>query len=363
VSLTTSPMRFALVWLKTLLHRCSDHVATVTGKLAFLACRQERFRVALIESLCRDYPGLLVEKLFKRDPQGTLEQAVQLAPELVGALVRNKQISENYLRAMVEYWHDTDVPQTTLELIAELVRNKQISEGCLRAMAEYWHDTDVPRMALDLVHYATGTSMGYGQEGEDLILLRLLNASKPGYYVDIGAHHPIRFSNTYTLYRAGWRGLNVDATPGSMERFRALRLRDINVECAVSGTAQPMLFHVFEEGALNTFDATLAAEYVRQGWKLLRTQEITPWPLSALLDEHLPEGQSIDLMNIDVEGEELSVLASNDWERYRPGTIVLEVLNTSLAHLEAAPTVKFLRGKGYVPVAKLLNSTILQLEA
>ena len=37
----------------------------------------------------------------------------------------------------------------------------------------------------------------YSQEGEDILLYRIFEECKSGFYVDIGAHHPKRFSNTY----------------------------------------------------------------------------------------------------------------------------------------------------------------------
>ena len=59
-------------------------------------------------------------------------------------------------------------------------------------------------------------NISYSQEGEDLILERFFEGKEIGFFVDIGAHHPMRFSNTYIFYLKGWRGINVDATPGSM---------------------------------------------------------------------------------------------------------------------------------------------------
>jgi hypothetical protein len=59
----------------------------------------------------------------------------------------------------------------------------------------------------------------YSQEGEDLIASRLFPNQSTGFYVDIGAHHPTRFSNTYLLYTKGWRGINIDPLPGSKELF------------------------------------------------------------------------------------------------------------------------------------------------
>src|SRR5581483_8094739 len=89
---------------------------------------------------------------------------------------------------------------------------------------------------------ATQCQLVYSQEGEDLLLARLFDGQKKGFYVDVGAHHPFRFSNTYLLYLNGWRGINIDAMPGSMAAFRKLRPRDINIECMVSQDPRPLRF-------------------------------------------------------------------------------------------------------------------------
>ena len=49
----------------------------------------------------------------------------------------------------------------------------------------------------------------YAQEGEDLLLERILGKQGKGFYVDVGAHHPVRFSNTFLFYKRGWRGINI----------------------------------------------------------------------------------------------------------------------------------------------------------
>lgn len=83
------------------------------------------------------------------------------------------------------------------------------------------------RRVLDAV--CSQSIASYSQEGEDVVLRRLFDSQPSGFYVDIGAHHPVRLSNRYYFYRCGWRGLSVDAAPGSMEMFRRLRPRDIAV--------------------------------------------------------------------------------------------------------------------------------------
>jgi len=74
----------------------------------------------------------------------------------------------------------------------------------------------------------------YSQDGEDILLELFLPRERSGFYVDVGAYHPIKPSKTFRRYCKGWRGLNIDATPDSMEVFQRIRPRDINVEAAVS---------------------------------------------------------------------------------------------------------------------------------
>ena len=221
----------------------------------------------------------------------------------------------------------------------------------------------VPEALQDAFAAASDLTCNYSQEGEELTLRRLMAADGPGYYVEVGAYHPRRLSNTYALYRQGWRGLNIDATPGSMEAFRRLRPEDANVEQAVSDHATPLHFHQFREPALNTFDAALADSYVAAGWERLDIREIVPCPLREILARHWPQGRPIHLMNIDVEGEELGVLRSNDWQTYRPHWLIIEVLDTPLQALAEHPVIAFLTARGYVPVAKLAQSVILHCRA
>ena len=76
----------------------------------------------------------------------------------------------------------------------------------------------------------------YSQEGEDIILARIFGKQQNGFYVDVGAHHPYRFSNTYFFYKRGWKGINIDAMPGSMKIFNKYRPRDKNIEAGISDT-------------------------------------------------------------------------------------------------------------------------------
>lgn len=203
----------------------------------------------------------------------------------------------------------------------------------------------------------------YAQNGEDLILDRFLDGAPNGFYVDVGAHHPVRFSNTYLFYRRGWRGINIDAMPGSMQKFNKVRPRDINIECGVASSAGKLMYHRFNEPALNTFDAAEAAHKDKEPYQLIDTVEIAVERLDALLARHLPFGQQIDFLSVDVEGKDEEVLRSNDWSRYRPRFILAETLHTDMLSLGECPVVQCLRSVGYTPVGKAYNTSFFFREA
>ena len=54
-----------------------------------------------------------------------------------------------------------------------------------------------------------------------------------GYYVDIGAHHPVKYSNTYLLWLNGWSGINIDPLPNVMALFDKYRPKDINLNIVI----------------------------------------------------------------------------------------------------------------------------------
>lgn len=202
----------------------------------------------------------------------------------------------------------------------------------------------------------------YAQDGEDLILDRLLGGAHTGFFVDVGAHHPARFSNTYLFYLRGWRGINIDAQPGSMKRFNRVRPRDINIECGVAAQAGRLTYHRFNEPALNTFDAAEAQRKNTAPYHLIDTLPIDVHRLDALLERHLPPGQAIDFMSVDVEGKDEEVLRSNDWDRFRPRFVLAETLRTDMLRLHDCPVVQLMQQVGYKPVSKAYNTTFFERE-
>lgn len=197
----------------------------------------------------------------------------------------------------------------------------------------------------------------YSQEGEDIILQRFLNYKRSGFYVDIGAHHPTRFSNTFLFYSLGWKGMNIDAMPGSMNLFNELRPRDINLEIPVSGKHQIRTYYVFNEPALNTLSKEEAEKNdgLRK-YKIVKTIELETLPLSQILDKYLPGNTEIDFLSIDVEGIDLEVLRSNNWDKYNPNFILIESLGNTLEDTSKSEIYLYLNELNYHFVAKTQNT-------
>jgi FkbM family methyltransferase len=204
----------------------------------------------------------------------------------------------------------------------------------------------------------------YSQEGEDIILNKLLQYKKDGFYIDIGAHHPLRFSNTYIFYKRGWSGINIDALPGSMIEFNKLRKRDINLEIGISSKIQNLRFFCFNEPAFNTFNEIEAKnKNGKNGNKIINQIEIKTYPLSEIIDKYLPSSNTkIDFLSIDVEGFELEVLKSNNWEKYKPSFLLIEELKKELTQIvNESEVYKFLITKNYKLIAKTFNTSFYKL--
>lgn len=203
----------------------------------------------------------------------------------------------------------------------------------------------------------------YAQEGEDIVLQRIFAGQKKGFYIDVGAHHPKRFSNTYVFYCMGWEGINIDARPGSMIFFKRLRERDINLEIGISGVEGVLSYYQFEEPALNSFSADLALSRMKLGTsKLVSEIAVQTQPLKQILSTYIQAARTIDFLTIDVEGMDLEVLRSNDWEKYRPRVVLVEVLESSLDAIASHPVNRFMNAVGYRLYSKAMNTAFFMSE-
>jgi FkbM family methyltransferase len=184
----------------------------------------------------------------------------------------------------------------------------------------------------------------YAQTGEDRLIESLL-PSPAGFYVDVGSNHPVRYSNTFALYRRGWRGIVVDGNEALIRRHRRTRPRDVGVHAVVSDVAAPAVFTEFENGLVSSLDPTHVEDWsTRQA--VARRRTVTTQRLSDILAAN-DAPRRFDLLSVDVEGHDFQVLASLDFERFRPRLVVVEIHDLSLAALGAHRIVAYLTERGY----------------
>lgn len=204
------------------------------------------------------------------------------------------------------------------------------------------------RRLLDLVlealdgHGASST-LSFSSVGQDMILRHVLGpGANSGFYVDVGAWKPKLGSNTYALYRSGWRGFTIEPRRGSAREFRKDRPRDEHFELGIAPAAGTFPYMV--AGGSNSSVNSFKADYMASiGAEIVDEYPVKVDRLDNFLARSLPSGRTIDLLAIDTEGSDLGVLQSNDWARFRPTMVLIE---DSLGDAG-----DFLRGKEYIQEA------------
>lgn len=202
------------------------------------------------------------------------------------------------------------------------------------------------------------SNLSFAQEGEDLILLDLLNNPTSGFYVDVGAFDPVRFSNTKIFYDRGWRGINIEPTLDKIKKFNKKRPNDINISCGIAKNQEERVFYRLNEPALNTFNKDNVKKYEAAGYKLIDQKLLPIKPLQMILDDC--KVGKISFMSIDVEGLEMEVLASNNWTKYRPKVVLVEV-HEKLEDILESEIFKFMKSQNYSLVAKTVRTAFFKL--
>ncbi len=197
----------------------------------------------------------------------------------------------------------------------------------------------------------------FSQTGEDAFLREIFLEKETGFYIDVGAHHPTRYSNTYIFYSMGWRGINIEPQKKAIDLFNKKRPRDINLNLAVSEKEGEITFFEAEDNAYSTIIPSVAKDF-----KKVTKSKVQSLPLSKILDKHLPKKTHIDFISIDTEGNDLTVLKSNDWKKYKPTYILVEMIQMPEYSKEDKKIYDFLKKAGYLFVGKTNLTGIFKIK-
>ena len=204
----------------------------------------------------------------------------------------------------------------------------------------------------------------YSLLGEDIFLNNYFKNQKKGFYVDVGCYHPLSGNNTHLLYKKGWNGINFDISQFSIELFNFYRKKDKNIWSGISnkkGTKK--IYYRKKINMLNTLDKNIAKIHFKNGFN---TGIVNVNTLNYFLKKFYKLKKNIDLLKIDVEGEELNVLRSINFKKYKPKIISVEIHNQNLiykddkVYFKKNRIYKFLINKNYKIIWKNKYSFIFK---
>jgi|TARA_B110001452_G_scaffold259844_1_gene256677 hypothetical protein len=162
----------------------------------------------------------------------------------------------------------------------------------------------------------------YSQSGEDIFIIKFMKKKKiiKGTYVDIGAFHPIKYSNTCLLFKSGWSGINIDLNQTAIDYFNILRPNDKNICCAISNIEKKTKVYIKSIfSPLNSISKKHATDlnFAKKNSQsyLVKTQKF-----NSLIKKNF------DFLNIDIEGLDFAVLKSINFKFYTPKLICVEIL-------------------------------------
>ena len=213
----------------------------------------------------------------------------------------------------------------------------------------------------ELTNFDHPVAISWSQGGEDIALLAIVGDQKNGSYIDIGAHHPSRFSVTRHLYQIGWRGVNVEPNPNLIKLFSEERHEDVNL-CVAVGYSNEFKLTLFGESAISTVDEVWRNKFVNEGWTVLEEITVPGLTLREIFDQNFPD-EGIDLLSIDAEGSDLEVLISLEFETMEknrlPKWLLLEAA-PPVSNALKTPAVTLAIEWGYEPYMVLAMSTLLK---
>ncbi|HAV10001.1 MAG TPA: FkbM family methyltransferase, partial [Dehalococcoidia bacterium] len=163
--------------------------------------------------------------------------------------------------------------------------------------------------------------ISYAQNLEDVMLYRALKHVERGFYIDVGAQHPINDSVTKAFYDLGWRGINIEPVIEYFNLLQQHRPNDINLNIAVGAHKGKVVLHEVLDTGASSVIKNYAESYARNGYQI-KSRTVTCTTLDTLCAKN--KVGTIHFLKIDVEGAERSVIEGFSFTKVRPWIVVVE---------------------------------------
>ena len=199
----------------------------------------------------------------------------------------------------------------------------------------------------------------YSQWGEDQFINQFFKDKTDGIYLDIGCFHPVMYSNTCLLYRKGWRGINIDINPTSIDLFNILRPKDTNLCTTINETKET--FEIYYDdpfSPVNTLDKQFYENLKNKSNKNTKKLFVESKSIKEILNISKID-KSIDFINIDVEGMDYKILKNINLNQLKPKLVSIETHNVDgLKSKDCESIVKLMKESSF-SIYKIVGPTTL----
>ena len=185
------------------------------------------------------------------------------------------------------------------------------------------------------IYYEKYTKKSYSISNVDLIIDRMFSKVEKGVFIDLGCNHPIKFNNTYLLYKRGWRGINIDLDKESIDEFNKIRDKDYNVQSLISTNIgeEKEIYYYHSRSAINTLSRELL-EHRNTKKDSIKILKETTNTLENIIEKSPFKNQKINLLSIDIENHEYEALKNFNFAKFRIYVIVIEIHDLRQKKLE-----------------------------
>ncbi len=215
------------------------------------------------------------------------------------------------------------------------------------------------------------SNSSYSEAGEDILLFKLFHPrkleklpnkfKKNGFYIDIGCNHPVSNSQTYLMYKNGWSGIAIDPSPEYADYYKLMRPRDTYLQFGISENAGMLKYYQYDLDVINSFDLNASENLAKElNARLINSIDVNIYRLDYILSKHLPSDVKIDFLSVDTEGHEEQILKSNDWTKFRPKFVLLEIHNFDNLFPANSNVVNFMISNKYKLISVLGHNCLFE---
>jgi hypothetical protein len=199
----------------------------------------------------------------------------------------------------------------------------------------------------------TNVELSESQYHQDLWVLHTLNYKRNGFFVDVGAAHYQKLSNTYYLEKEfGWNGICIEGNGFFFEELVTNRSAKCVQAYVSTDTELTRICHskktpgdAKDHGFGDFLEDHNTGLTPSMGYSIITPKLL----MDILIANNAPS--VIDYLSIDIEGADFPVLQTIDFDRYTFMTITIEDNIPSYTF----PIIRFLNSRGYTFSGKIGN--------